>query len=173
MTARRPPLLDRVWASREAGQNGEVRPHLVTEQLPPARGRLVTLRRVVTSVLLAVAGAGLYLAFTLHDDAPSPRLGSGVVKTVSPQPGTIQLRQTEVFAELDASHQASMVINNKPIPDDQLAVIEGLNRVSYTPGPGKEVEALPAGLNCAVVRFRPVPGATGTAGSYRWCFSVH
>jgi len=132
----------------------------------------VTLRRVVFVVLLAVAGGSLYLAGNLHDDSLTAGARSGVVRSVSPRPGSIQLRQTEVQAELDSTYTGELAINGTAIPDDQLAVIPGLNRISYTPGAGREIEVLPAGNNCAVVRFRPVAGTSGQPGSYRWCFSV-
>ncbi|MBA2750893.1 MAG: hypothetical protein H0U41_01460 [Actinobacteria bacterium] len=132
----------------------------------------ITLRRVVLAVLLAVAGGSLYLAGTLHDDSLTAGARSGVVRSVSPKPGSIQLRQTEVQVELDSTYAGELAINGTPIPDDQLAVIQGLYRISYTPGAGREIEALPAGDNCAVVRFRPVADTNGQPGSYRWCFSV-
>jgi len=132
----------------------------------------ITPRRVVFAVLLAVAGGALYLASTLHDDSLTAGVRSGVVKSVSPRPGSIQLRQTEVQAELDSSYAGELLINGTLIPDDQLAVVPGLNRISYTPGAGREIATLPAGNNCAVVRFRPLPGSAGQPGSYRWCFSA-
>jgi hypothetical protein len=127
---------------------------------------------VVLVALLAVAGGSLYLAATLHDDSHTAGARSRVVRSVSPQPGSIQVRQTEVQVELDNTYTGELAINGTTIPDDQLAVIPGLNRISYTPGSGREIETLPAGSNCAVVRFRPVAGTNGQPGSYRWCFSV-
>jgi len=132
----------------------------------------ITLRRVVIVTLLGLAGGSLYLAATLHDDSLTAGVRSGVVRSVSPRPGSIQLRQTEVQVELDSTYLGDLVINGKTIPDDQLAVIQGLTRISFTPGPGREIESLPAGSNCAVVRFRPLAGTSGEPGSYRWCFSV-
>jgi len=132
----------------------------------------ITLRRVVFAVLLAVAGGSLYLAGTLHDDSLTAGARSRVVRSVSPSPGSIQLRQTEVQVELDSTYAGELAINGTPIPDDQLAVIPGLQRISYTPGAGREIEALPAGSNCAVVSFRPLAGTNGQPGSYQWCFSV-
>ena len=139
----------------------------------PARAtRLFTARRVVSSVLLAVAFAGLYMAFILHDDSPNPRLRPTAVRTVSPDPGTLQLRQTEIFAELEPAFRGTLTVNGTPIPDDQLQVIEGLNRISFTPGEGRELDKLPPGRTCAVVRFEPIADPGAEPGSYRWCFNV-
>jgi hypothetical protein len=145
---------------------------VVSERPQSERRPLVTPRRVVLSVLLAVAAVGMYVVSTMHDDSPTGGARSRIVKSVYPTPGSIQPRQTEVSVELDPSYVGSLAINATTIPDDQLSVIRGLNRISYTPGEGREIERLPAGLNCAVVRFHPVAGAPGQPGSYRWCFSV-
>lgn len=137
------------------------------------RMRPATLRRVVFAALVAVAMGSLYLALTLHDDSLTTGARSGVVRSASPRPGTvIQLRQTEIQVELDSDYQGELLVNGTVIPDDQLSVIQGLNRISFTPGPGREIETLPAGENCAVVRYRPIADSAGQAGAYRWCFSV-
>lgn len=158
-------------ASGGTGKNGGV-PLPVVDRPRPTTRRLVTLRRVVFAALLILAGFSLYLAGTLHDDSPTAGARSRVVKTVSPRPGSIQPRQTEIMVELDTGYVGDLSVNGSTIPDDQLNVIQGLNRITYTPRPGREVESLPAGVNCAVVRFRPLAASPGQAGSYRWCFSV-
>ena len=134
--------------------------------------RLVTLPRVVISVLLAFAFAGLYVAFTMHDDSPNPRLRPAAVRAVSPLPASLQLRQTEIFIELAPQYRGTLAINGIPIPDDQIDVIEGLNRYAFTPGEDKEITELPAGRACADVDYTPVSEGSGVAGSYRWCFNV-
>ncbi|MDP9388248.1 MAG: hypothetical protein M3Q48_10160 [Actinomycetota bacterium] len=139
----------------------------------PARApRLFTLRRIVTSVLLAVAAAGFYVGFSLHDDAPNPRLRPQAVRTVSPLPGTLQLRQTEIFVELEPAYRGTLSVNGTPIPPDDLNVIEGLNRFSFTPGAGRQIEMLPPGRTCAAVTFQLVTDPAAEPGSYRWCFNV-
>jgi hypothetical protein len=137
-----------------------------------SRPRLVTFPRVVMSVLLAFAGAALYVSATLEDDSTEP-VRPSLVRTVSPAPGSAQLRQTEIFVELPSDYRGRLIVNGKPIPEDQVHVVPGLNRISFTPGKDKEIESLPAGQNCAVVSYQPVPGLAGQPGSYRWCFNVH
>ncbi len=138
--------------------------------LPPSR--LVTLPRVVMSVLLALSVAGLYVAFTLHDDTPNPRLRPQAVRTVSPEPGSFQLRQTEIFVELTAPYTGSLSVNGTRIPEDQLQVIRGLNRYSFTPGAGREISELPPGPTCAIIEYHRVGDPGSSPGSYRWCFTV-
>jgi hypothetical protein len=139
---------------------------------PDRLTNLFTARRVISSVLLAVAFAGLYSAFLLHDDAPNPRLRPPAVRTVSPEPGSLQLRQTEIFVELQPTYQGTLSVNGTTIPDDQLDVIDGLNRYSFTPGPDRELENLPPGRTCAEVTYVLVTGPDGEPGRYRWCFNV-
>lgn len=134
--------------------------------------RLLTPRRVVSSVLLAAAFAGMYAAFVLHDDTPNPRLRPAAVRTISPEPASLQLRQTEIFVELEPAYRGTLAVNGITIPDDQLDVLEGLNRYSFTPGEGREIDELPPGRTCAVVTFRQVTDVNAEPGTYRWCFSV-
>lgn len=138
----------------------------------PAAARLFTPRRLVSSVLLAVAFVGLYMAFILHDDSPNPKLRPQAVRTVSPDPGTLQLRQTEIFAELQPAYRGTLSVNGTVIPDDQLDVIDGLNRISFTPGEGQELEELPPGRTCAEVSFEQITDPDVEPGRYRWCFNV-
>ncbi|MEO6121707.1 MAG: hypothetical protein ABIW46_03745 [Acidimicrobiales bacterium] len=139
---------------------------------PATRPRLFTLPRVIMSLLLAVAFAGMYVAFTLHDDTSNPRLRPQAVRSVSPEPDSLQLRQTEIFAELEPLFSATLMVNDVVIPDDQLQVIEGLNRYSFTPGEGQEIEQLPAGRNCAVIRYQRVGDDASLPASFRWCFNI-
>ncbi len=140
--------------------------------VPPAAARIFTFRRVVSSVLLVVAFGGLVVAFIMHDDTPNPRLRPRAVGTVSPEPGSLQLRQTEIFVELDPAYTGSLTINGTVIPNDQLDVIEGLNRYSFTPADGKEIDELPPGRTCAVIAFDQAVNPGADPGSFRWCFNV-
>jgi len=142
--------------------------------VPSAAGpaRIFTFRRVVSSVLLAVAFGGIAVAFILHDDTPSPRLRPRAVGTVSPEPDSLQLRQTEIFVELDPTYTGTLAVNGTVIPDDQLDVIKGLNRYSFTPADGKEIDELPPGRNCAVVTYDQAVNPGTDPGTFRWCFNV-
>ena len=134
--------------------------------------RLFTVRRVVSSLLLSVAFVGMIAAFMMHDDSPNPRLRPRAVRAVSPDPGSLQLRQIEIFAELDPLYRATLSVNGTEIPNDQLDVIEGLNRYSFTPSEGKEIDELPPGRTCAVVTFDQAANPGADPGSFRWCFNV-
>ena len=135
--------------------------------------RLVTVPRVVMSLLLAVAAAGMYVAFTLHEETPSSQTRPGAVRVVSPAPGSLEVRQTTVFYELASAYDGTLRISGVEVPEDQLDVIEGLNRISFTPGAGKEIESLEPGSQVVTAIFWPRAVGRRAAVTYTWRFRVH
>ncbi len=137
------------------------------------RRRLVTLPRVVMSLLLAVAAAGMYVAFTLHEETPSSQIRPAPVRLVYPEPRSLEVRQTTVFYELASGYDGTLRIGGVEIPMDQLDVIEGLNRISFTPGAGKEIESLEPGSQIVTAVFWPRAQGRRGALTYTWRFRVH
>ncbi|MDP9070932.1 MAG: hypothetical protein M3N68_06565 [Actinomycetota bacterium] len=134
--------------------------------------RLVTVRRVVISLLLALSAAGMYVAFTLHEESPEafrPR----AIQVVFPEPGSLEVRQTTIFYELGSDYDGTLRVGGVEIPLDQLDVIEGLNRISFTPGKGKEIEALEPGAQRVTAVFWPRSEGRSAALTYSWRFNVH
>ena len=150
-------------SSRDREQNAVVREWLI-------RGALI--------VALLVAAASLYLAFaTGREEEPVVRRGA--ITRVFPKPGAVVLRQEPIGVELAFGYRASILVDGRPIPDDQLDVVQGINRVSFTPGDGKEIEQLDEGRHCASVEFglsttTTAENTTVTAmpETYSWCFSA-
>jgi hypothetical protein len=134
--------------------------------------RIFTFRRVVSSVLLAIACGGIVAAFIMHDETPPEGARPTAVGTVSPEPGSLQLRQTEIFVELDPRYSGTLSVNGTVIPDDQVDLIEGLNRYSFTPGEDKEIDELPPGRTCALITFDQTVNPGTDPGRFRWCFNV-
>ena len=125
---------------------------------------------------LVVAAFTLYLAFD-RGRTDEPVVRQGAVVRVFPQPDAVALRQDAIGVELAFGYRASLQIDGRPIPDDQLDTVEGINRVSFTPGEGKEIEQLEAGRHCATVRYFAATSATPGAGEddaqpFTWCFRV-
>jgi hypothetical protein len=133
----------------------------------------VVLRRILITALLALAAGGFFYAFTRPTEHQQPALKDPVVKHVEPAPGDRALRQTEILADLDPTYTGALTIDDRPIPDDQLQRIAGLNRVSFTPGEGKEITKLDAGRHCAVVEFWPTSSPDTPHRRFPWCFEVH
>ena len=131
------------------------------------------LRRFVLGLVLVASGVGLYVAFALHEDSPDLPLRPAVIRFVSPEPGTFEVRQTSIFYELDPRYAGTLRVDSVAIPDDQLDVIQGLNRVSFTPGKDKQFEAFAPGAHAATAIFWPVGEGPGAAQRYTWRFNVH
>lgn len=136
-------------------------------------GRLVTLPRVVMSLLLALAAAGMYVAFTLHEDTPPAPVRPRAVRVVFPTPGSLQLRQTTIFYELESPYEGTLRVGGVEVPMDELEVIQGLNRISFTPGQGKAIEALEPGTQTVSAVFWLRTEGRRAAQRYTWRFTVH
>jgi len=168
-----------------------------TRQLPPAAapgqaGRvrgLVTRRRLVSSVALAIAASLLVLGFweseepgvELRQNRPAP------VLRVFPVEGAASLRQEPIGAQLGDDFTGELEVDGRAIPLDQLerpepiqgdnspAVrgLSGLNQVSFTPGAGKDISSLEPGSHTARLLFWPkVGGSREQAEVYSWSFSA-
>lgn len=138
-----------------------------------ARAPLFTVRRLVISLILAAAVGGTILAFSLAEPEPETRLTNPAVRTVYPDPGDQLARQTTVFVELQPGYAArALIIQDKAIGGDDLEVIQGLNRYSYTPGPGKLVEQFAPGRTCPTVEFVDTSTPNAPLQQFSWCFSL-
>jgi hypothetical protein len=131
------------------------------------------LRRFVLGVILVASGVALYVAFALHEDSADLPLRPAAIRVVSPEPGTLEVRQTTVFYELDSRYAGTLRVDSVVIPDDQIDVIQGLNRVSFTPGEDKEFEEFSPGAHNATAVFWPVGEGPESAQRYTWRFNVH
>jgi hypothetical protein len=132
---------------------------------------------IVCSLLLAVATIGFVWAFVTSPNHPVKVLVSdAAVKAFFPRQGDQVLRQETIFIELDPAYELtdlSIAPEGAPPRSVAAAHIPGLNRYSFTPGPGKDIEALPGGLIRVTASFRPI-GDSGERGrTYTWSFSTH
>lgn len=135
---------------------------------------LVTMRSVVISVLLALAGGGIIYAFASSaDEAPPRRLG-GAVEAVSPEPGSLAVRQDTITADLAAGYTGVLLVRGVEIPEDQLRRTPGLNLVSYTPGPDTETGPLSPGQARITVVYWPAgQSRQANAQRFTWEFTIH
>jgi hypothetical protein len=142
---------------------------------PPtaAKRPLVTRRRIVYTIALIIAAVALVAAFMIHPEPTKPVRPRAIV-AVSPGEGDTEIRQTEVFAELDPAFDGDLTINGRPIPKDQEDRLQTGNvRIGFTPGKDKEFSSFPPGRNCAVVRYWPTAEGEASATTYSWCFNLH
>ena len=135
---------------------------------------MFTRRRIVVSVLLAMAAVGTVYAFTLHEETKPVRYTHAAVKVVSPSPGTQAPRQTTIFVELAVGYDVKdIVLQGTAVQRDDLEVITGLNRFGYTPGEGKVIEKLQPERTCPTVEFVDMSKADAPLEKFSWCFSLH
>jgi hypothetical protein len=134
---------------------------------------VITLRRLVITVLLGVALFGLFYAFTRPTDNQQPALKDTAVRHVEPAPGDRVLRQTVIAIDLLADYTGVLSLDTNRIPEDQLDRIGGLNRISFTPGDGKDIEELSSGRHCATAEFWQTTVPDAPHRRYTWCFEVH
>ena len=130
------------------------------------------LRRSLYGFAVIVAFLSLFLAFD-RGRGEEPPVVRGPVVRVFPEPGSVALRQEAIGVELAFGYDALIEIDAHPIPDDQLDRLTGINRVSFTPGDGKEIETLDEGRHCASVRYFNAGDAPEKASRpYSWCFTA-
>jgi hypothetical protein len=142
----------------------------------PKRG-LITRRRIVISLLLALCAVGLVYGASIGrpDNKPAAYADPAIV-ALTPGPNESALRQARIGATLATPYTLAQQnvdgfsINGQGIPEDQLEVVAGLNQYFYTPGPGKEVSSLPPGRNCVKLIIRRVTDLTDTGHPFGWCF---
>ena len=123
----------------------------------------MTVRRVVLGLLL-VAGFGMFwLAGHNGQSGEVPPLATdAAVEGLIPSDGSPNvLRQSEIGIDLADGWVASLAVNGREIPDDELRVNGPLHQFFFTPGPGKAVEKLNAGTVVVVANiWKPVDGET-------------
>lgn len=132
-------------------------------------------RRGVVGAAVLVAGVLLFTTF--QGDQPGDQVVRGAVLDVFPERGTVALRQGAIGVDLAFGYTATLSIDSVSIPDDQLDTLAGINRVSFSPGPGKEIESLAEGRHCATVTYSATDAAEASArGSnmqpFTWCFTA-
>jgi hypothetical protein len=165
-------------------------------ELPPSRRRpsrlqgLVTRRRVVSSLLLALATAGLVAGFWDSEDGggttAQQRRPAAVIQ-VFPTEGAASLRQEPIGAQLADEYTGEIEVDGRPIPADQTERppvasaqnapaprgLSGLNQVSFTPGPGKEIVSLrPGEHKVRILYWRKVGETRERAAAYSWSFTA-
>jgi hypothetical protein len=145
--------------------------------VPLAKPPLVTRRRIVISILLAACVVALWYGASIGRPDNKPIVYTDpAIKTLSPQPGDLALRQTQITATLASAYTLAqenspgMLINGQGIAQDQVDVNQILNQYSYTPGPGKDISSLPPGRNCVQILIKRAADPADTGHSFSWCF---
>lgn len=144
---------------------------------------------MVSSLALSFATALLVLGFQesqdpgteLRQSRPAP------VLLVFPVEGAASLRQEPIGAQLADDFTGELEVDGRPIPVDQLKRpdpiqgdnspaakgLSGLNQVSFTPGPGQDIDSLAPGAHTVRLLFwRKVGEGREQAQPYSWGFTA-
>ncbi|MDQ1397960.1 MAG: hypothetical protein QOG64_3219 [Acidimicrobiaceae bacterium] len=135
---------------------------------------IVTLRRVVISLILAGALVLLGYGFSSGRDATKPPVFTdSAVEGTYPKDGDFELRQFRIGIDLASGYTAELRLDNVPIPKDQVEVVVGLDQYFYQPGPGTATGALAPGRHCASATIVKVTDPNDTGHPFAWCFQTH
>ena len=129
------------------------------------------LRPLVVCALLGLSAFLLYAAVEAQAEEEPPVTRAGITQ-VFPEAGSVAVRQDAVGVELGFGYDGRLAIDRRVIPDDQIDRIGGINRISFTPGPGKEFESLDEGRHCVSLTYwRTSEGEASAGRPFTWCFT--
>lgn len=128
-------------------------------------------RRVVISVVAAVAIVGIGLGFSMTSK-PKPIEREGI-ESVSPLPGDLDLRQVQVGVDLAAGYTGVLFLDGVEIPEDDLQRVAALNTITLRPQEGSPYKQLSPGPHRAAVEYWPIIEGRSRAEVYRWNFNLH
>jgi hypothetical protein len=128
-------------------------------------------RPVVITALLGLSAFLLYAGAQSKSDVKPPVKRAGIGQ-VFPEPSAVAVRQDAIGADLDFDWSGRLRVDNHDIPDDQLDKIAGINRLSFTPGPEKEIVTLDEGRHCVnLIYWKSAEGEGQGSRTYTWCFT--
>jgi hypothetical protein len=138
-----------------------------------------THRRLPKQVWAAIGGLAVVIVvagyFAAQSGTPTPLAdtpGEGIIESLVPTEGSEVLQQGRFGIDLAPGWEATLVINDVVVPEDQLTRFPELNQVFYIPGEGKVIDQLPPGSNCITARFWPSARGQEDSTVRTWCFDV-
>lgn len=129
------------------------------------------MRPFATIALVALALAGIVVAFTSSRDEKVPTIRDVAVARVFPNEGDIHVRQDAIGIDLAADYTGILRLDRVEIPEDQLQHFDALNRIQWTPGLGDNA-ALDPGRHCATATYWLKTETAQQSRSYTWCFTA-
>ncbi|MEA2687144.1 MAG: hypothetical protein QOE93_2339 [Actinomycetota bacterium] len=130
------------------------------------------LRRIIMTLIAAVAVAGFVFAFsTPKQEVAGPM--PPAIERVSPAGGDLDLRQITIAADLAPGYTGYLLLDGVEVPRDDLQIVPALNSITLLPLPGSDYEALQPGSHCATVVYRMIGQPETESDQFRWCFKLH
>ena len=134
----------------------------------------MTLRaRIVISVLLAAAIAGIVLSFSLFkEDTSTPTVRDAAITSFEPPVGSHVLRQGLIAYELDPIYTGVLFVDGMEIPPEELEPTALTNQIGYTPSKDKVTGVLKPGKHTATAEFWLRSKTRDSSRSFSWSFFV-
>jgi hypothetical protein len=146
-------------------------------QTPPPVGPTARPRRrlqphhAVFALLIVVVVVCVVVLFKKAQTG-SNGLDNAAIDRLIPAPNAKILAQDNVGIDLADGYTATLTLNGTPIPDDQLTVVPQLNQVTFTPGPDKDIQLIPAQQNCLTATYWKLSTGPSQSQTQSWCFTV-
>jgi hypothetical protein len=140
----------------------------------PTRADVVR-RTLITLVVLGCIGLLVLAAQRADTGEPDTPQATApeAVEFLTPTRDAEVLQQAGISADLAVGWTGTLVLNGIEIPEDELVLEPGQNIVAFQPGPGRAVEELAPGRNCAQVIVWPANATRARAQTpVEWCFEV-
>jgi hypothetical protein len=135
------------------------------------RTRRLQPRHAAYAALLVVVAVCVVM-LTQRSATTGTDLDGGTIERLIPTPDAKVLQQDTIGIDLAPGHEGVLSLDGVPIPEDQLLVVPALNQVTFTPGPGKDYEQLPAGEHCLTARYWRSDTGPQQSTLRSWCFTV-
>lgn len=134
----------------------------------------MTLRaRIVISVLLVAAVAGVVLSFSLFkEDTSTPTVRDTAISSFEPPVGAHVLRQALIAYELDPIYTGVLFVDGVEIPPEELEPTALTNQIGYAPTKDKITGVLKSGKHTATAEFWPRDRTRAESRSFSWSFFV-
>jgi len=129
-------------------------------------------RRLIVISMLAVGLAAVAAAVLVYRDSPGASALPAAIQAVEPEPFSNVLLQNDVSVDLGPGYTGTLEINGIPIPEEQLDVFVGLNKISYEPRDGKIIDDLRADRNCVTVNYWLQEQGEASKQNFTWCFDA-
>ena len=165
------------------------------ESPPTSRRGLTRIDRKLAVASLAIAVGLVLIGWAIVSGVTGDEVTKlpDAIEQTAPVPDAVQvLAQSQVIVDLAEGYEGRLVVdgvefptmrleeltNDNVEPGEQVEIPAGVvfepgnDTLTFTPGPGIELEAFDEGAHRATVIYWPVERGEGAARSYSWTFNV-
>lgn len=125
----------------------------------------------VILLLLGLAFIAVVVGAVLFTPEGSPSTLDEAIERIAPGDGDLVFVDTEVVVDMASGYRATLVIDDIPIPDDQVIFTEQTGLHIFDPGPGKAIEEWTPGFHVVAISWDRTEGLPDP-GSTSWSFRV-